>query len=139
MLITRLNLACVFISLALCGCSNENSSSDAKKADGGKKTEQPLNHSLVQPALPPGVSQAPESGEQQIPELPTRSELRVLTEQAKATESEAKIVIEQFDANLNNREARAEAEAKFKSVLPEYKEKMLLIGKAKLKEGELSK
>ncbi|MFI3199105.1 MAG: hypothetical protein QX196_12390, partial [Methylococcaceae bacterium] len=128
-------LACIFISLALCGCSNENSSSDTKKADDGKKTEKPLTQSLVQPVLPPGVSKAPENSDQQVPALPTRSELRVLSEQAKATENEAKIVIEQFDANLNNREARAEAEAKFKSVLPEYKEKMLQLGKAKLKEA----
>jgi len=119
----------------LCGCSSENSSTDAQKAGDGKKTEKPLSQSLGQPISPPGVSQLPENSEQQFPALPTRSELRVLSEQVKATENEAKNVIEQFDANLNNREARKEAEAKFKKILPEYKEKMLQIGKAKLKEA----
>ena len=134
MMITRLNLACIFISLALCGCSSENSTSDTQKADDGKKKEQPLNQSLVQPLLPPGVSLVPERGEQQVPVLPTRSELRVLAEQVKATDNEVKSVIEEFDANLGNLEARKAAEAKFKKSLPEYKEKMLQLGKAKLKE-----
>jgi uncharacterized lipoprotein len=135
MMITRLNLACIFISLALCGCSSENSTSDTQKADDGKKKEQPLNQSLVQPLLPPGVSLVPERGEQQVPVLPTRSELRVLAEQVKATDNEVKSVIEEFDANLGNLEARKAAEAKFKKSLPEYKEKMLQLGKAKLKEA----
>jgi hypothetical protein len=138
MLIMRLNLACVFISLALCGCSSENSSTDAQKVGGDQKTEQPLNRSSSQPVgVPPGVATAPileNSDQQHAPALPTRSELRVISEQAKATENEVKSVIEEFDANLGNLEARKAAEAKFKKSLPEYKEKMLQLGKAKLKE-----
>ena len=45
-------------------------------------------------------------------------------------------MIEEFDANLDNREARKVAESKFKKSLPEYKEKMLLLGKATLKEAK---
>jgi hypothetical protein len=87
--------------------------------------------------VPPGVATAPileNSDQQHAPALPTRSELRVISEQAKATENEVKSVIEEFDANLGNLEARKTAEAKFKKSLPEYKEKMLQLGKAKLKE-----
>lgn len=134
MLKMRLIVACFFINLALCGCSSENSSSDDKKVNEGNKIEKPIIRSSNQP---PGVStQNLDNGEQHAPTLPTRSELKVLSDQAKSTENEVKDVIEQFDANLNNREARTEAEAKFKKVLPEYKKQMLQLGKAKLKEAD---
>ena len=131
----RLVAPSIFISLVLCGCSSENSSSGANKVNEGK-IEKPLNRSSNQPGSVPGVStQNQDNGEQQAPALPTRSELRVISEQAKATENEVKNVIEEFDTNLGNLEARKVAEAKFKKSLPEYKEKMLQLGKAKLKEA----
>jgi hypothetical protein len=120
----------------LCGCSYENSSTRAKKTT-EKKSEQQLTQE-GQPVSPPGIK-APipvNSGEHE-PEVPTRSELRVLSEQAKATEKEVKGMIEEFDTNLANREARQVAEDKLKNTLPEYKEKMLQLGKAKLKEKNL--
>ncbi len=135
MLFTRPNLTCVFISLFLYGCSSENSTTDAQKAGDGKKIENLLKQSSNQPQALPGISiQTLDNGQNQNPPLPTRSELRVISEQAKALESKAKNVIEQFDANLNNRQARKETETRFKNMLPEYKEKMLQIGKVRLKE-----
>jgi hypothetical protein len=133
----RIVVPSIFISLALCGCSSENSSSGANKVTEAKKTEMPVIQSsnrLVGP--PPGVSKENiHNIKQQAPALPTRSELRVISEEAKTTQNEVTNVIEEFDANLHNREARKVAEAKFKKSLPEYKEKMLLLGKAKLKEA----
>ncbi len=135
MLFTRPNLTCVFISLFLYGCSSENSATDAQKVGDGKKIETLLKQSSNQPpALPEISTQIQDNGQNQAPSLPTRSELRVISEQAKALESKAKNVIQQFDANLNNRQARKETETRFKNMLPEYKEKMLQIGKVRLKE-----
>ncbi|MEY3289141.1 MAG: hypothetical protein RLZZ419_1383 [Pseudomonadota bacterium] len=137
MLFTRLNLTCIFISLFLYGCSSENSSNDMQKAGDGKKTAQPLKQSLNQSIDLPRIStQNLDNNEKKAPALLTRSERRVISEQAKAMEIEAKNVIQQFDANLNNRLARKEAENRLKNMLPEYKKKMLLIGKAQLKEAK---
>jgi len=120
----------------LYGCSSENSATDAQKVGDGKKIETLLKQSSNQPpALPEISTQIQDNGQNQAPSLPTRSELRVISEQAKALESKAKNVIQQFDANLNNRQAREEAETQFKNMLPEYKEKMLQIGKIQLKEA----
>ncbi|WP_262966155.1 hypothetical protein [Methylobacter psychrophilus] len=136
MLFTQPSLTCVFISLFLYGCSSENSATDAQKADDGKKIENLLKQSSNQPQALPGIPiQTLDDGQNQNPALPTRSELRVISEQAKAIESKAKNVMQQFDANLNNRQAREEAETQFKDMLPEYKEKMLKIGKVRLKEA----
>lgn len=127
--------ACIFVCLALCGCSPESPSSDANKNNEGKRIENPINRSSGQSVSVPGASIPNlENAEQQTPALPTRSELRVISEQAKTTENEAKNIIELFDANLDNPGARKDIEAKFKKILPEYKKQMLQIGKAKLKE-----
>jgi hypothetical protein len=136
MLFTRPSLTCVFISLFLYGCSSEKSTTDAQKTGDVKQTEKIAKQSSDQPQALPGTSiQTLDNGQNQNPALPTRSERRVISEQAKAIESKAKNVIQQFDANLNNRQAREEAETRFKNMLPEYKEKMLQIGKVRLKEA----
>ncbi|UOA08749.1 hypothetical protein [Methylobacter sp. S3L5C] len=136
MLFTQPSLTYIFISLFLYGCSSENSTTDTQKASDGKKIEKLLKQTSNQPPSLPEIStQTQDDSQKQASALPTRSELRVISEQAKALESKAKNVIEQFDDNLNNHQARKEAETQFKNMLPEYKEKMLQIGKARLKEA----
>jgi hypothetical protein len=135
MLKIRFIVICIFVSLTLCGCSSENSSSDNNKNNETKKIENPINSSSGQSVGVPRASTSnSDNSEQEATALPTRSELRVISEQAKTTENEAKDIIESFDANLDNRDARKDAETKFKKILPEYKKQMLQIGKAKLKE-----
>ncbi|WP_426991519.1 hypothetical protein [Methylomonas sp. CM2] len=80
-----------------------------------------------------GVPPVGQSAVPDEPVKPNRSELRVMTEDAKATENAVKNVIERFDANLSDRQARESAQNEFKAMLPDYKEKMLQIGKAKMK------
>jgi hypothetical protein len=79
----------------------------------------------------------PEPVKQSIPTEPTRSELRVISEQVKINEDKAQDVIKQFDASLKSPELRNSTQAKFKQILPEYKKQMLQLGKAKLKEASL--
>ncbi len=67
---------------------------------------------------------------------PTRSELRVMAEQAKGGEAEIKGLIQQFDANLDDPLLRKKTEQALNAALPEYKEKMLAIGKARLRDAE---
>lgn len=131
MLNIRSCLAGIFISILLLGCSKDDkpaASSNQKKTDlQSQKADNKaaLTEKALQklPTLPEPLK------------LPTRSEVRVLSEDTKAIESDAKNVIGKFDDNLSNRQIRKEAEAEFKKMLPEYKEKMLLLGKAKLKEA----
>ncbi len=114
------------------GCSNEQSSSaaDAVKPVAKSSDTNPILTSR-QPVLPPeeGLNSA---DFQQTPQLPTRSELRVLTEETKATEANAQQVIERFDSNLSDPAQRKIAQDEFKQMLPGYKEKMLQIGKSQL-------
>lgn len=117
----------VLIVLMVSGCSSENPATvDPGKPSIGNSQKLSSKPAIVTPEKP---SSLPASV------APTRSELRVLTEQAKATEQDVQNVIGIFDANLANPQARKQAETSFKKMLPEYKEKMLLIGKSKLKEG----
>lgn len=116
----------VLIVLMVSGCSSENPAT----VDPGKPS---IGNSQKLSSKPAIIT--PEKTPLPVSVAPTRSELRVLTEQAKATEQDVQNVIGIFDANLANPQARKQAETSFKKMLPEYKEKMLLIGKSKLKEG----
>lgn len=136
LLLTMLNirscLVLVSISILLLGCSKDDTPT---VSNGSKKAELQSQKADAKSAA------LSEKGTTKIPtlpepmKLPTRSEVRVLSEDTKAIENDAKNVIGKFDDNLNNRQIRKEAEAEFKKMLPEYKEKMLLLGKAKLKEA----
>ncbi len=113
--------------ILLQGCSSEenlpkNSSKDSVTQQSTNDTKAPANSN----------ADVTSESDHQGPVSPSRSELRVMAEETKATEEQAKSVIEQFDMNLNNREQRIVAEDKFKKMLPEYKEKMLQLGKAQL-------
>ena len=128
MLKLRFIASIILVGISLSSCSDQNS--DTKTTDNKnqavskKQPEKPLAGNPVQP-----------QDENQLPKTPTRSELKLITEEAKVDEAQLKDVIKDFDANLNNKQARKEAEANLKAILPEYKEKMLQIGKAKLKEA----
>jgi hypothetical protein len=131
--VSKKNLLASFlwISAVLAGCSAEDNSSAKDKQEGAKQTAAPN----IQPAKPLAEHKDLGSAEDKDANTlapPTRSELRVMSEDAKATEDQVKEVIEQFDANLDDREQRKLAQAKFKQMLPEYKENMLKIGKAQL-------
>lgn len=67
---------------------------------------------------------------------PTRSELRVLSEQNKQSEAQAQDIIERFGQHLNDPQARQALQSEFKQLLPSYKANMLQLGKAKLQESE---
>ncbi|CAD6882343.1 hypothetical protein [Methylomonas albis] len=118
-----------FAVLQLQGCSSEESQSKISRKDAVSKQivnspKDPLNSDTD--TLPSSGTVHPDA------EPPSRSELRVMSEETKATEEQAKRVIERFDENLNNREQRKVAETEFKNMLPEYKAKMLQLGKAQL-------
>lgn len=115
------------VSLNLSSCSDQNS--DIKTTE-NKSQAVPKN----QPDKPLVANPVQPQAENQPPKPLTRSELKLITEEAKADEAQIKDVIKDFDANLNNKQARQEAQANLKAILPDYKEKMLQIGKAKLKE-----
>ena len=66
---------------------------------------------------------------------PTRSELRLLSEQNKQSEAQAQDIIERFGQHLNDPQARQALQAEFKQLLPSYKANMLQLGKAKLQES----
>lgn len=123
------------LCLILSACSKDESSSGSDAVNTSKiqadKISEPTKNSGV---LIENI-ETPEEGKDQLISPPTRSELRDLSEKTRETEDDAKAVIEQFDANLNNPEERKETQEKFKQMLPEYKEKMIQIGKAKLKES----
>ena len=116
--------------VALQGCSSEEDHPNDNSAN-AVNTQHEINSNGQAQSNASEVSAEQTS---QLPQPPSRSELRVMSEEAKATEEQAKGVIEQFDMNLNDREQRKLAEAKFKNMLPEYKEKMLQLGKAQLQE-----
>ncbi len=128
----RVFLSTILISILLIGCSKEEKPASAdNKLESKQPNQKAIAKSTVLPDKAiPKIQTLPEP-----PALPTRSEVRVLSEETKAIESDAKNVIDQFDANLSNRQLRKDAEAKFQKMLPEYKEKMLSLGKAKLKEA----
>ena len=122
----------IVMGMVLCACDSETPTSGSNTLKVNPK------EGLVAPksaTASVSVQNPKDSGQPLMPASPTRSELRVITEQAKATEEKVQNIIMEFDANINVRNARKLAEDKFKKQLPEYKEKMLLIGKAKLKEN----
>lgn len=136
MIAVRLKVICLGVFIMLSGCSSEeNLGVDDKKAKVGKSSEN-SGISPVKQQVTNSADSAITNNDMHVQEPPTRSELRVLSEEAKATEERAKDVIEKFDSNLSDLKNRKSAEAEFKQMLPEYKEKMLQIGKAKLKEGK---
>lgn len=132
MITSRLLALLFWMGMALLqGCSSEenlpkNSSKDAVGKQNADYSKASVNSQTVVTSDP----------ERQEPVPPSRSELRVMSEEAKVVEAQAKTVIQQFDMNLNNIEQRKAAEAKFKSMLPEYKEKMLQLGKAQLQQDK---
>ncbi|MDD5125543.1 hypothetical protein [Methylovulum sp.] len=122
----------LFLSLVLSGCSSEDSKSKVAKVGTTKKDGSSITEISNEQKGLIGTSSVKDI-ENQLQTLPTRSELRVLSEEVKVTENEVKEIIEQFGENLDNRQARKETEVRFKQMLPEYKEKMMLLGKSKMK------
>jgi len=112
--------------MLLSACSSDDSSSNKQSVQ--QTSARPPTSGAGGGVPPVGQSAVPDE-----PVKPNRSELRVMTEDAKATENAVKNVIERFDANLSDRQARESAQNEFKAMLPDYKEKMLQIGKAKMK------
>lgn len=123
-------LGLTVIAFALAACSDADKAADARQGVKANSGQGNLSKESS-PAVKPSVI-AVEPPKTQIP---TRSELRVLTEQTKATEADTRHLIELFDANLDNRAVRAQTQSEFNKMLPAYKEKMLKIAKAKLKEA----
>lgn len=130
MRLVTVNLLC---GLVLSGCTSEDSKSTVAKVSDKQKEGNPTTEISNEQKGQVGTSSVKDD-KNLSQTLPTRSELRVLSEDVDAKNNDANEVIEQFDDNLNNRQMRKEAEVKFKQMLPEYKEKMMLIGKSKLKE-----
>lgn len=121
-------------SATLVGCSGEEGAVTSEKARSEKANETAQlknagsgDGSGERPLLPPSPSTQPT-------DIPSRSELRVLSEEAKSIENSAQRDIERFDNSLGNQQERNAVQNEFKAMLPEYKEKMLQIGKAKLAE-----
>ncbi len=119
-------------SATLVGCSGEDVTVTPEKARAQKtnETAQLKNAgsgdvSGERLLLPPSTQPA---------DIPNRSELRVLSEEAKAIENSAQRDIERFNTSLSNQQERNAVQNEFKAMLPEYKDKMLQIGKAKLAE-----
>jgi hypothetical protein len=131
----KMRLVAAIISLCLWGCSSEQPTDTKKAADAKKPAD-----SAVASRQPAGLSGTSENAQEALkkrpPAPPTRSELRVLSEDAKKTESAVQGIIKAFAARPDDRQARKDAEDKFKKLLPGYKEKMLLVGKAKLNEAK---
>ena len=73
-------------------------------------------------------------GVQQV--APTRSELRRMEEESNSAEANIQEHMQHFDANLGDPRERRKIEQDLKAALPEYKEKMLILGKSKLKDQE---
>lgn len=67
-----------------------------------------------------------------VPDQPTRSELRVLSEQNRQTQVKAKEIIARFEQHLKEPRERQALQAEFKQLLPGYKANMLRLGKAQL-------
>ena len=130
----RIKVACLGIFLVLSGCSSEEESHQT--GDNKANVEKKLENSPIQKPLANTNDQVVSDGNRALQEPPSRSELRVISEETKAAEEHAKNIIDKFDNNLNDRGQRKVAEAEFKQMLPEYKEKMLQLGKAQLKEGK---
>lgn len=131
MRLVTVNLLC---GLVLSGCTSEDSKSTVAKVSDKQKEGNPTTEISNEQKGQVGTPSVKDD-KNLSQTLPTRSELRVLSEDVEAKNNEVNEVIEQFDDNLNNRQVRKEAEVKFKQILPEYKEKMMLIGKSKLKEA----
>lgn len=125
----RLRFSVAALVMLLSACSSDDSSSNKQSV---QQTSARPPTSGAGGGVPP-VGQSAVPGISDEPVKPNRSELRVMTEDAKATENAVKNVIERFDANLSDRQARESAQNEFKAMLPDYKEKMLQIGKAKMK------
>ncbi|OAI20046.1 hypothetical protein A1359_21420 [Methylomonas lenta] len=130
----RLVTVSLLWGLVLSGCTSEDSKSTVAKVSDKQKEGNPTTEISNEQKGQVGTSSVKDD-KNLSQTLPTRSELRVLSEDVDAKNNEVNEVIEQFDDNLNNRQVRKEAEVKFKQMLPEYKEKMMLIGKSKLKEA----
>ena len=116
--------------LAITACSSETPSTatgtrKAGATSGGQTRALHPRSGLATAAPPLPDAQRPV-------EPPTRSELRVMGQQAKGTEAAIKGLIQDFDANLGDPGMRKKTEQAFRSALPEYKAKMLVLGKAKL-------
>lgn len=113
------------------GCSSEQSSprTESPQAEVPQKAEPAPSQAKAKRLEPEQTGPAREGDHAP----PTRSELRVMSEEAKAAEGAMKTIVDRFDANLSDRSAREAAESDFKALLPEYKEKMLEIGKARLR------
>lgn len=127
-----LKMTAVFIlaSLALCACSPDSPPAGSPKADGAK----PSATAKASPSPPSGGGAHPSAAAQEkIQTSPNRSELRALSEEATHREHDIKGVMKEFDDNLDNPQARKDAQAHLKQLLQGYKEKMSLIGKAKMK------
>lgn len=120
-------------AVLLGACSSEEDSSNHKLSQQGQGSNQSASEATAggAPVINSALPHLPEQ-----PVTPNRSELRVMSEEAKEAESSVKNVIERFDANLSDRQAREAAQNEFKAMLPDYKENMLQIGKAKLKEQQ---
>lgn len=131
---TARSLAALCCLAFLAACAPESPTEQAPQ--GAARNKPALDSSRAKPIKPgQGVTAKPPDP----PALPaaesppTRSELRVAEEQRSYLEADIKQIIQDFDANLDNRQERSKAEDAFRASLPEYKEKMLALGKAKLK------
>ncbi|WP_347986703.1 hypothetical protein [Methylomonas sp. AM2-LC] len=122
----------IALGMLITACSDQKSPENKQNQSNASQVPATQTAKVIAPANNATVS------ESLIQEnrTPSRNEMKVLTEQAKDDEDKIQNVIEQVNENLSDRESRKQAEAKLKSILPEYKEKMLLIAKAKLKEEQ---
>lgn len=130
----RIKAACLGIYLVLSGCSSGEESHPT--GDNKVNVEKTLENSPTKKPLAKTNEQLMSDGDGGLQAPPSRSELRVISEETKTAEEHAKNLIDKFDNNLNDLGQRKAAEAEFKQMLPEYKEKMLQLGKAQLKDGK---
>ena len=113
------------------GCSDSQDKTNATGVQAKNATllpSQKSNAAVIEPAK----SLAKNLEESQ--RIATRNELKVLTEEAKSDEDKIQEIMDRANQNLSDRNTLKQAEADIKNILPEYKEKMLQIAKAKLKD-----
>jgi hypothetical protein len=131
MLKKQIKLLYIVVGLALAGCSSDNSTPENNRP---AKSAAPAKNIGSNAIVPEKKAQMQPEKYEPEPKTATRSELRVLAEQARIDEEKAGDYIERFNDNLGNPQARKEVQEQFKKLLPEYKERMLQLGKAKLKQ-----
>lgn len=110
--------------LMVLGCSSQEEVSITPEA-------KPLE--ILTTAIP-GYVLSPENIQPRFSDKPSRSELRLLAEQNKASEAQAQAIIERYSHHLGDPLERQTLQNEFKRLLPVYKANQLALGKAKLRD-----